>query len=278
MKRGVSLAETVIALFVISMAAVILVGTLHVGLRHQSRTERRMMATQMARKKMAELKAWTRQFVGGSQTNFDQPASNWQTKGSGGDPDYPGLVATCVVADHQLFSPCTTLEAPYGGQARTMNSSSKKVKISVEDPGEPGWQVDLVTIIADPTRDMKLTEAVKLIMTSGVPLVMARDATVTMRAEAYYTDGRVIPDLFFDWYVVPLGGTGTVIPARDGRTATFRNSVTTQPPPAASVYTGGRSVVAVYGTYRGHGQAPQNWDPVTFNPYISISPIFLLGQ
>jgi hypothetical protein len=167
-----------------------------------------------------------------------------------------------------------------------MNNSAKKVKISVADPEDPGWTADMVTLICDPTRDLKAppNDAVHLITTSPVPAAFspsgndlnnpAPSSYVDMKAEAIYQNGTPVPDIFFDWYIVPLGGTGTLQTARDGRTCRFVNGVSTG---IANVTTEGNSVVAVHGSYRGQGQPPQNYVVGGVNPYINISPVYHLG-
>jgi len=180
------------------------------------------------------------------------------------------------------------MEAQYValGTARAMNNSAKKVKISVSDPSDPLWSADQISLICDPTRDLLAppNDAVHLITTTAVPANFgpsgsdlnnpAGGSFVDMRAEAVYPNGNPVPDLFFDWYIVPLGGTGTLITARDGRTCRFVNGVSTG---LSNVTTEGNSVVAVHGSYRGQGQPPQNYVLGGVNPYINISPVFHLG-
>ena len=129
-----------------------------------------------------------------------------------------------------------------------------------------------------------LADALQLITTSTVPAIFSASgndlnnpnpgSAVDMRAEALYPNSTPVPDLFFDWYIVPLGGTGTLITSRDGRTCRFVNGVSTG---IANVTTEGNSVVAVHGSYRGQGQPPQNYVLGGVNPYINISPVYQLG-
>lgn len=286
-QRAVSLAETVIAIFILMAAIAVMTLTLHVGLRHQGHTERRMLAVQLARKKLAELRAWVRTPTTGSGRHFDDLLSDWKTFVGSGDPDYPGYIVASTIVPHQLFSPCSSMEAPYVplNTSRRMDSSAKKVKISVIDPAEPGWTATMVTVVCDPTRDLAAVNAVHLLVNGAVPANFTPSGNnlqlpnpgsyLDMRAEAICPDGRAVPDMFFDWYVVPLGGSGTVLPARDGRTCRFVNGVLRAP--GLTSTTEGRSVVAVHGSYRGQGQPPQNYNILVGNPYISISPLLELG-
>ena len=284
--RGVTLAETLVAIFVLTLAIAFVGNLLQSGLRHQARTERRIMAIQLARKKLTLLRAWARTATSGSMFHFDDAPAAWVAQVGSADPEYPSMVVVTTVAAETLYSPCSTMEAPYVplGTARVMSNSAKKVKISVADSADPGWTADLVTLVGDPTRNLVATDAVRLIVTSAIPANLspagndlnnpAAGSTVDMRAEALYPDGRPVPDLFFDWYIVPLGGTGTLRQARDGRTCRFVNGVSTG---MANVTTEGKSVVAVHGSYRGEGQPPQNYVVGASNPYIMISPVLELG-
>ena len=285
-ERAVTLAETLVAIFVLTLAIAFVGALLQAGLRHQARSERRLMAVELARKKLTLLRAWARTATSGSYYHFDEAPSAWASQVGTADPDYPGLLVSATVVVETLYSPCSTMEAPYVplGTARVMSNSAKKVKISVADPTDPGWSSDLVTLVCDPTRNLVASDAVRLNVTSTIPPVLspagsdlnspAAGSTVDMQAEALYPDGRPVPDLFFDWYIVPLGGTGTLRTARDGRTCRFVNGVSTG---MANVTTEGKSVVAVHGTYRGEGQPPQNYVVGGTNPYINISPVLELG-
>lgn len=285
-RRGITLVETLVAIFVLTLAVAFVGNLLHAGLRHQARSERKILAVQLGRKKLCLLRAWARTPTTGSYYNFDQAVAAWVAQVGNGDPEYPGLVVNATVVDQTLYSPCTTMEAPYVplGNARSMTSSAKKVKISVADDGDPVWTLDLVTLVADPTRNLASSDAVRLTPTSAIPPTLspagndlnnpAGGSTVEMKAEALYPDGRPVPDLFFDWYIVPLGGTGTLVQARDGRTCRFINGVSTG---IANVTTEGKSVVAVHGSYRGEGQPPQSYVVGGTNTYINISPVLNLG-
>lgn len=283
-----TLAETIMAIFVLTLAVAFVGALLRTGLHHQAHSQRRMLAIGLARKKMTLLRAWARTPAGVPNYNFDAAPASWVSQATTSDPEYPNFTVQCFVQNEVLYSPCTSMEAPYVplGTARAMNNSAKKVKISVADPVDPGWTADLVTLVCDPTRDLKAPpdDAVHLITTSVVPANLgpsgndlnnpAAGSFVDMRAEAVYQNGAPVSDIFFDWYIVPLGGTGTLLTARDGRTCRFVNGVSTG---IANVTTEGNSVVAVHGSYRGQGQPPQNYVLGGVNPYINISPVYHLG-
>ena len=283
---GLTLVETIIGIFILTFAFMIIVQCFHMGMTQQVRTEKRLLAAQLARKKLAELRAWARQPQVGSIYNYDSAYALWAAQVGSSDAAYPGFNTTCSVVNQTLYSPCTSMEAPYValGTARSMTDSMKKVKLTVGDPGDPGFLFSLVTLVGDPTRNLAATNAVRMTMITPVPAFLAPSGPslgapavgsfIDMRGEALYPDGRVVPDIFFDWYVVPLGGSGTVFPSRDGHTCRFVNGVNTG---ASVLTTEGNSVVALHGQYRGQGEAPQVYDILIPNPYITISPVLHLG-
>ncbi|MEW6282590.1 MAG: hypothetical protein AB1758_28530 [Candidatus Eremiobacterota bacterium] len=60
LSRGLSLLETVIALFILSAAIMLVVNLMHASLRHKARLEKRTQATLLASRVMAELRSWAR--------------------------------------------------------------------------------------------------------------------------------------------------------------------------------------------------------------------------
>lgn len=286
-QRGLSLAETVIGLFLLTFGMLVAIRLFDAGLQHQATVERRALATKLAEKSMAQLRVWARTSIPpnavSSSYNFDQ--ASWAPAVPTTDPDYPGFEVAVITSNLTLFSPCSEFEEPYTatGEARDMTRSARSVKIAVTDPSNPRFSVELVSWVTDPTRHL---ERVSMTLTSGtVPAEFepagsltspAPNSWVEYEAAGHFADGSVVPDLFFDWYTVPMGGNGTVVPARDGRSARFINGIIltkTDPP----ISTAGQCAFVVHGQYRGHGQPPQEWAAATPNPYIAVQlPVFQL--
>lgn len=285
MKRdcGVTLAETIISLFILVSAFTVIAALMHSGMQWQGRIEQRTLAAQLAKKRLAELRAWARTHNGGNNYNYDAANSAWEGALPPTDPDYPGLEVTFKVVDRTLFSPNTAIEAPWEaiGEARRMNRSAKTVKVRVTDPADSASTVSLVSLICDPTRQMG--EVVLSYTDPGSPLPPAGNvwspdpgSWVDFTVSANAPDGTPLYDLFFDWYTVPLGGNGTTFPSRDGRTCKMINGVRTGFPPGVfgalgTTSTAGQVVVAVHGQYRGQGQPPIDYDVALGSPYIKIT-------
>lgn len=278
-QRAVTLPETVIALFILTSAFIVTAALFDRAIRYQSVIERRVLAVQLAQKRLDQLRIWARTSTGGSSFNFDQSDSGWETALASTDPDYPGFTVSFRVQNQVLYSPCTSMEQPLESidptLSRRMNNSARKVKVTVTDDGT-GASTELVTLVADPTRDLDLvtlqvtTPGPDPLEPSGNVWTPNAGSTVEFSVAGYRADGTQVPDLFFDWYAIPLGGNGTIQPSRDGRTAMLINGVRTTFG-LGTISTGGKVTVAAHGSYRGHGQPPQTWNPVTGNRFIGVA-------
>jgi hypothetical protein len=289
-----SLAETVIGLFLLTFGILVSVRLFDAGLQHQATVERRALATKLAEKSMARLRAWVRTSIPAhtksSTYNFD--SASWDAAVPTSDPDYPGLTVAVTSAPQKLYSPCSQFELPYdaSGRARTMTQSARVVKVSVTDTVNSRFSVELVSWIADPTRHL---DHVTIASTTGPPPAVFEQAGsltspapgsfIEYKATGHFSDGSEVPDLMFDWYTVPLGGNGTVVPARDGRTAKFINGVKMYPDPddgsapPPPISTAGQVAFVCHGQYRGQGQPPQEWAVATPNNFIAVQlPPFVL--
>lgn len=281
--RAVTLAETIISLFILASAFTVIAALMHSGLSWQGRIEQRTLAAQLDKKRLAELRAWARTHNAGNNYNYDAANDAWEAAVEATDPDYPGLQVEVSVTDRVLFSPNTTIEAPWQteGIARRMERSAKTVKVSVLDPADPAGRVNLVTLICDPTRQMgevvlSYTPPSAPLAPSGNVFLPNAGSWVDFTVSANAPDGTPLYDLFFDWYTVPLGGNGTTFPSRDGRRCKMINGVRTGWPPGVfgalgTVNTSGQVVVAVHGQYRGQGQPPQDYDVLAGSPFIKIT-------
>lgn len=283
MKKGVTLAETTISLFILAAAFTVIAALLHSSLSWQGRIEQRALAAQLAKKRLAELRAWARTHIKDNEWNYDHPLAEWETTLPSTDPDYPGLELVVKVVDQTLFSPNSTIEAPWEGLgvARRMNRSAKRVKVTARDPADPSGAVSLVTLVCDPTRQMgevvlEYTQPTGPLAPASNIISPSAGSWVDFSVRAIAPDGTDLHDLFFDWYTVPLGGNGTPLPSRDGRTCRMINGVRTGWPPGVfgvlgTSNTSGQVVVAVHGQYRGQGQPPQDYNYLLGSPYIKIS-------
>lgn len=131
------------------------------------------------------------------------------------------------------MSPSKELEAEYPGKERLMERSLRQAIVEVE--WDNNNKITLVSILRDPPRPWRLNNPIVI---TGIPgsTVGPSDA-VTLVATGYDSFGKEIKDLCFSWAVEPVWSPpalGTITPARDGRTATFRNRRMTPTGPVAS--------------------------------------------
>ena len=279
-RRGLTLAEAIIGLFLLTFGILVATRLFDAGLQHQASIERRALATKLAEKSMAQLRVWARTSIPpnsvSSSYNFD--AASWSPAVPSTDPDYPGFQVSVRTSAVTLYSPCSEFEQPYtaAGTARDMTRSARSVKILVTDPSNARFSVELVSWVTDPARH--LAEVTMTAVGGTIPAVFepagdlanpAPGSFVEFEAKGHYADGAEVPDLFFDWYTVPLGGNGTVFPARDGRSARFVNGVKLTSA-AAPISTAGQVCFVAHGQYRGHGQPPQEWQVLAPNPFIAV--------
>jgi hypothetical protein len=234
----------------------LLIGNLFLsGLRYTARTERRALATLVAERQLASLRAWaaTPTVTG---YNFD----NWSGVNSTPQADplqsnYRAQVQ--AVPRAQMFSASSSLEADHTLDQRAMPGSAEQVCISVWEVGDPGQVYRLWSLIGDPGRTLNATNPLVITPTAPLSGSVPRDGTVDFTAQAFDTLGRPIADLFFAWYVIAIDGNGSIKKqSRDGKKATFINQIVIQPPgipapPATTLHAPGRVNVQLRAVYRG---------------------------
>lgn len=211
--RGLSLAETVIALFVLVVACLGCVQMFHVGLRSGALTEKRSVAAFLANKRLTQLQVWAK-----DPSHF----SSWSGYPNGPDADFPDYGLQTTVSDYTAFSPCSGVQ---GSPARQLQRSLKRVQVDVSYP--PFTSADhlkVVSLIGEPPHSLAgLTVVVDdSAISNPVP-----PAPFSQNLSAQVRDGSntVIRDMMFDWYVDPGSGNGVVQSADDGINASFRNEV-----------------------------------------------------
>ncbi|MEW6279391.1 MAG: hypothetical protein AB1758_12250 [Candidatus Eremiobacterota bacterium] len=217
-RGGLSLLETVIALFLMSAAILLVVNLMHASLRHKARLEKRTQATLLASRAMADLRSWAR-----DSNNF---ATGWAGKDgtTWSEPDVAGyqLRLDCP-AHRRAWSPCEPLEAPWDAlsNARKMDSSLMPVRVTVSwDPTDPAARVQLFSYIGEPERTAS-TLVVTPTALAGIP----QWGFFTLAAQVQDGSGAEIRDVMFEWNVDSGTGNATITPtsARDGRTVTIQH-------------------------------------------------------
>ncbi|MEW6283748.1 MAG: hypothetical protein AB1758_34370 [Candidatus Eremiobacterota bacterium] len=251
-RRGATLAEAVLASFILLAGFLVLFNLFHAALRYGTWVEHQSLATLVAEKTLDELRAWSQDSSGGG-FNYD---GSWSTYDgvTFTDPDYPEFQVTVQVqpGTRPLDVPSSTLEAPHAPDLRRMPSAVIPVEVEVRwDPLDPTRNVRLVSYIGEPPRRFRATNPLVVTPVGGVPNPVPRDAPVGFQVRAFDAQDRELENTMFTWAVVPVGtgptgvpGNGTLVPGtRNGRSVTFQNRY--QNPSGAWIHTGGECVVRV---------------------------------
>lgn len=252
--RGLSLAETVIAVFLLLCACMVVVALFHSSLRYSSRVLVHNAAARVAEKRLAMLRVLARQ-------DFYGPVWATYTGVPAPDPDEPEFRVAIRQNMDTLSSPCSSLENLQGGRARTLSSSFRRVTVTVSWlPTTTANQLSLTSLIGAPARSVNGCSLTVQALDYRSPL--PPNDTITFRARLNDGSTNEIPDIMFAWHVVPgvggsavVSGNGIIDPnhgstLRTGRSATFRNSYPHFDVPAWKAVPGAVTVEAV-ARYRG---------------------------
>lgn len=193
--RGVSLAEAIVALFLLTAGVLVAVTAFQRSLVYQRDSTRLRQAAQLAQNYLVQLARY--------RDNF--PGSNWPAYCSGYAPDRfreePFAVEVrCTVPE--VFSPCLSLEQPYGARGRRLPESAVAVAILL-DWGGPQRQFHYSSLLAPPTPQL---DSVRLTRVGGGGSLSA-DGHARFQAEALNPDGYPIPGACFRWSVDSDGST-----------------------------------------------------------------------
>lgn len=239
-RRGLGLIETVVAIFVLIAAMMILFGLFHRSLGLVNRIERRQLAATIAQRKLEEIKAWSRRRAGAY--NFD----DWSlyAGASGPDPLNPGFVTTVEVVDHPIYSASTSFES-IESEPKNLDESTKKVKVTVS---YEGGTLSLVTLICDPPREVKTPGPIAVSVVGPNTSPLPPGATISFTAELLDANGAPIRDVFFAWELDSSNGDGQWWSNRAGSLATFKNETSGDTGPE---YLGGSIRMVAICLYRG---------------------------
>ena len=205
------------------------------------KSQQRISASFLAKKKLEEIQAWSRSY------HKTQPFSDWGPHDglvTATDPEFPGFTVISETALASLDTPCSGFEGLYAaGDRRQIRSSARTVRIRVE------WSdrhLELYSLIAAPTRE---SATLTVSPTSSVPSPLNKDASVDFQVTAIDNLGHSLPDLKFRWRVRG-SGNGTLAPHREGISTQFTN-VVNLPAPIGGYYTGLNCQLEAVARHRG---------------------------
>lgn len=251
MKRGLSLIETISAIFLLLLAMLLTFQLFHVGMQYFRRVEERTVALTLADQRLEEVRNWS------------LTQNNWSGPPNGQNPAYPGYQYQVILEDARLASPSLELDTNFT-QKRELTETAKKVTVRVS---WPRGQVETHSLLVDRgNRGWDSSQPIRINISGGVPAVVTASTSISMTAKAYDASGAELKDMFFTWYVEPQppdGALGTVTASRDGRSATFVNQAV-QPDGSTGPSTG-QCQVAVRAVYEGVEQ----W---AYSPDFNLAP------
>ncbi len=273
---GISLAEAIIASFVLTAAMIVSSALYHTALNHSVRIDRRHLASRATAERIEEIRSWSRNTHG---TNGTLEFTQGWNKFDGKDvtyPEYPGYTVHTEVDTKELFSPSSAFEeisfstleddtipipedpsVPL--EKRTLANSSYLITVTASWSPNKKDQVMTRMLVTDPVRDQGWNnvsdpgdKAIDLAYSTGnAPSVLNKGASVRIRATIKDAHGAKVLNPGVQWYVDPdSSGNGTVeTTATDSTQVKFINEVRVErtpgkPSSAMKVHTAG-SVVLV---------------------------------
>lgn len=239
--RGTTLIETVIALFLLGLATLLVASLFQSGLRRSRLSEKEALARIVAENALVDLRAWSAD--GGFRQISDLGAKDGLAFP---DPDYPDFQVRYSLQPTTLSTASTSLEAVYPpAQRREMSQSAALARVEVSWTAGGGQKtLALESLIPESPREI---ERVEVIGVGGG--TVSKDGSVTVRARAYDTDGQAIEDLVLDWWLEPITGKGTLEPQRARPEATLHHYDRDQF--GSTTHYPGRCRVAVRAVYDG---------------------------
>lgn len=265
---GLTLAEAIVAIFVLLAGLVVMVRLFHTSIRYQTLVDNQSTAVMLAEREMERVRGWSRKnhTSPGAALNFANFLSDaYPGKAAYQDPDFPGFTIQTTAQARDIYSPCSLFEKLYtpASRRRTISTAVRKVTISVSWGWDPynaqPLKHQLSSLIALPTSNQSLTPPPPATISVGLTgsSVISQDSTRDISASAVNRDGQALDDLFYEYIIRPQvgdlgGGSGTVEGARDGRVGVVRNCIynALTPPGISGHGLGGCDVVA-RARYRG---------------------------
>ena len=208
--RGVSLAETIIALFLLAGVVLTLVALLHTLLRYGQRVEMQSLAAVVADKHLEELRLWARRKPGPAY-QFENLLTSYANE-TFTDSEFPEFTLTTQARAHPLDLAGSQLEQPYTDKQR-LSQSAVQIRIAV------AWRVSgvpqnliMTSLIGAPARPTQAA-VVNLTQISGANPIPALNSA-EFQARTVDRDRQFIPDLTYQWYIQPQTGNAAIQASR----------------------------------------------------------------
>lgn len=191
--------ETVIAIFVLLSAFVVLLSLFLRSTDSLVHAERKVMSVAFGETVLDDIKVWAKDY-----SNYSGDWSTWQNFTL---PEFPGFVAKAIVSTPQVANPCSHLELGKPAASRLLMTDSFR-DIDLVISFDAVQQMSLHARLAEPDRGVEKIQIEPL--AGGTSL--APNTEATFKAKLLDADGVVIPDMAFRWSVEPLVGNGMARP------------------------------------------------------------------
>jgi Tfp pilus assembly protein PilV len=223
--RGLSLLETMLAIFLLLTVLTFVLELYCRSFQNLTKVEQTFQATAFARDTLEEVRVWARDPV-----HFSQPT--WAPFANVTDSRYPDFAIQTEVAAAELNAACTAFEDGLNAADRlTMPNSARTVTLSVIHRGVAIFE--LSSLIAEPERRLAAMNPVRVVANPVAPDPVAVDGEVEFQASLLDSAGAQITDVEFTWSVLPgpevptagiRPGNGMIVRvSRDGTKAVFKN-------------------------------------------------------
>ncbi len=253
--KAFSLAETILACFVLITATLVSASLYDVALNHSARIDKRYRGAQAAERRLEEIRSWSvsQHGTNGSLT-FDQ---GWEAFHGVtiDDPEETSYSVTSTIEPFNLYSPSSEFElanfaamedenVPEGvTERRVLPASAYRVIVLATWGPSAAEQVTTTTVLTDPCRRLgwdpaNAEDAIQLTYSTGSapPGSLTPEASFTVDADVKDIHGQLVKNPVVQWYLDnDRTGSGTIettpnLPTR----ATFINQVTIERDPTTS--------------------------------------------
>lgn len=245
--RAFSLIESVIALFLLSFAALSVLSMTQTGFQAQRRSQEIAKANLAAQSLIAEIRMWAEDFNNfrGAWAPYDNVTLT--------RPDYPEYTITVRVgeAGRPIDSPCAELESqwiPTPGGARVMPNAIKPVEITVAWSPNTLDRMTVLTYIGEPKRD---TAGVLYDITGPSTLNVSQGSDTSYTIRMRDSGGIYFDNIMWQWipdirYFIALPDS-----SRDGRSFHMERLTNPGPPDVPPPTPPVPSPVTCYARYAG---------------------------
>jgi len=220
-RRGLSLVEAIIAIFILTFGFIIMARLFDAALHYEAASDAQQMAVVLANSQMDKIRAWnwaTHCPANPTTVLF----SDWTTVPRSPDPNFPEFNIAVAYQNAAIYSPCSQMQIAANpvGQRRVLSNTGMWVAVTVSWGGSKNT-FELESLVTAPPAQLGAAMTCNfnpplatLTETLGETLVpTVQDAT-----------GQVVPDVCFLWSFDPNDeGYGTLSNATTGMQVSLNN-------------------------------------------------------